>query len=210
MTRRSADTPYVRIKDSATQALLIYAQLQQVTVFQSKIPGFSSGKVIHSQPPWNAAVAFSYLELHSLSRDLEDKFRYYSDQPARGRGGSDENTRLALESVINHTESVPESAVLSAIRDLESWIRRARIVLGELELPQRLPRLPGQAEPSCPFCKRRTLRMLPLRGVVTCIMPLSICKDDEGRKAFAKMEFSAFTQDFELVWQDDVVGIPAA
>lgn len=154
-------------------------------------------------------MAFSVLGLHQLARELEMSFRQYAGQPARPRGGSDVNTRLALEAVCRLAEAVPDGAVSSAEHDLDRWHRNAKVVLGELELPQRLPRSPGQPEPSCPFCQRKTLRMLPLRGIVICIMPKASCADSEGRKPVARMEYSEFTRQFELVWQDNVVGLPA-
>jgi len=196
-----------QLKDTSSYAMRVYEQLSRTIAIQNKVPGYVAARVIYSQPPWNAAVAFSLLDLHQLARETEAVFRRYASQPVRPRGGSDKNTRLALEAVNRLSDAVPDIVVEEADRDLNSWIRKSRVVLGELELPQRLPRLPGQNEPACPFCNRRSLRMFPLKGAIVCILPL--CKDEDGRKPVARMEFSKFTQNWELVWQDSVVGIPA-
>ena len=147
--------------------------------------------------------------LHQLARDIEAKFQLHADLPVRDRGGSSANTKLALESSVRLSEAVSEPSVADALIQLDRWLRRARVILGELEFPQRLPRLPGQAEPVCPFCKHKTLRMFPLRGFIICINPSPECRDEKGRKPRATMEYSNFTCQFELVWQDNVVGLPA-
>ena len=79
------------------------------------------------------------------------------------------------------------------------------MALNETESPRRLPRIEGQKEPACPWCKNHTLRMLPLYGTIKCMNP--DCKDEEDRKPVAKLEY--FEQEFVLRWQDDIIGIPA-
>jgi hypothetical protein len=167
--------------------------------------GFT-GKVSHSQPPWNSAVAFAVMSLHQLARDIEVRLRVIAELPVRRRGGSDSNTRLALEAAASLAETASDAAVCDVVNELDRWLRQAKITMGELEFPQRLPRLPGKSEPTCPFCKHKTLRMFPLRGFIICITP--DCLDEEKRKPRAVMEYSSFTCQFELVWQDNIVGVP--
>jgi hypothetical protein len=148
------------------------------------------------------------MHLSQLSRSTEAQFRSQAGQPVRRRGGSDKNTIFALESIASFTEAVDDRVIVKALRDFTSWVNQARRVLGELELPQRLPRLPGQSEPVCPFCKQRSLRAFPLYGYIVCVLPLSLCHDAEGRKPRAQLEYSSFTKQLELVWQDSCVGLP--
>lgn len=200
-------TPLQRFAEASADCLKTSTQLQAVIALKSrKHSDGSSGKVSHSQPPWNSVVAFSFLEFHQLARSLENRFRIAAELPVRPRGGSDVNTVKALEAAAKIATKVGDTVVLEAASDLDRWLSRAKIVLGELELPQRLPRLPGKAEPACPFCHHKTLRMFPLRGVIVCITP--DCKDDKNRKPKATMEYSNFTCQFELVWQDSILGVP--
>jgi hypothetical protein len=196
-----------QLSEVAAACWAAYQQLEAIISFTSpKGDSGFSGKISHSQPPWNAAVAFSIMGLHQLARDTEAKFRLISSLPSRDRGGSSKNTQLSLEALVKLAEPASDAAVTDSMRDFDRWLRHARITLGELEFPQRLPRLPGQAEPKCPFCEFRTLRMFPLRGFIVCITP--DCKDEQGRKAKAVMEYSSFTCQWELVWQDNIVGVP--
>ena len=153
-------------------------------------------------------MAFSFFEFHQLARLIEIRFRNSAELPIRPRGSSNANTAKALQAAEKLTSKVAGTVVAEAASDLDRWLGRAMIIMGELELPQRLPRLPGKAEPSCPFCQHKTLRMFPLRGVIVCITPQEICHDEMGRKPKAAMEYSNFTCQWELVWQDNVVGVP--
>jgi hypothetical protein len=120
--------------------------------------------------------------------------------PDRLRGGSAANTRKALEAVQRLCEGADDHMALSATRTLRHWLKQALIALGEMEAPRRIPRLPGEKEPSCPWCANHTLRMLPLEGLIVCVTPK--CTDEDGRKPRARMQFSSHVGDFVLVWQD--------
>lgn len=207
--RKDPGSPRQRLADTSAECIETAGKLEAVIAIKSvhRDGGFS-GKVIYSQPPWNSAVAFAIMSLHQLARDIEMRFRIYAELPARQRGGSDGNTKLALEAAASLAEKASDAAVHDAVKELDRWLRQAKITMGELELPQRLPRLPGQSEPRCPFCKRKTLRMFPLRGFIICITPQPHCQDEEGRKPRAVMEYSSFTCQWELVWQDNIVGVP--
>jgi hypothetical protein len=200
-------TPRHRLIEVAAESFKASNQLHSVIALKLRqADNQLQGKISHSPPPWNSAAAFAFLELHQLSRELEMRFQLHAKFPVRDRGGSDENTRLALWSLTKLSEKVTDAAVLDAVIQLDKWLSKAKTVLGELEFPQRLPRLPGKQEPNCPFCKHRTLRMFPLRGFIICVTPK--CEDDKGRKPRAVMKYSNFTCNWELIWQDNVVGIP--
>ena len=207
--RKSDSTPAELLAELSERCLSTSSQLQAIISYRSPKRGDAIfSKVSHSQPPWNSAVALSFLSFHRLSRRVEDQFRVSAELPARPRGGSDVNTAKALEAAVKIAGKAGDPVIKDAIRDLDRWLREARIILKELELPQRLPRLPGKPEPVCPFCKHRSLRMFPLHGYIVCIMPFSLCHDENGKKPRAQMEYSSFTKQFELVWQDNVVGLP--
>lgn len=197
-----------RLKESAGKAVTVNSDLELV-VGVKPVQGSSGfhGKVDHSQPPWHAPVAHAVMDLHALAREMEAWLRLSQGLPKRPRGGSSGNTVAALNAVVRLSEKAADGTVRLHTRDLESWIRRARVALGETEMPKRLPRAPGAGEASCPFCRCHTLRMVPLSGEVFCISP--VCPgDDEGRKSRAQLEFSRHAGDWVLVWQDGVPGVP--
>jgi hypothetical protein len=207
--REDAGTDRVKLRKLMARAAELSFQLETAVLHKPSSVGKASfSRISHSQPPWNAAAASVIMQLSQLARSTEAQFRVEASQPVRRRGGSDKNTLLALESIASCTEAVDDHAIIKALHDFTSWSSQARRVLGELELPQRLPRLPGQSEPVCPFCKRKSLRAFPLYGYIACILPLSLCHDSEGRKPRAQLEYSSFTKQLELVWQDNGVGLP--
>lgn len=197
-----------QFSQASAKCLIAYNQLQSIIAFTTPYRGgsLSFSRISHSQPPWNSAVAFSFFEFHKLARQVEIRFRVQASLPIRDRGCSDINTRNALQAAEKITDKAGDSAVFAAIGDLDAWLRKARVVLGELEMPQRLPRLPGKKDPACPFCKHQSLRMFPLRGFICCVNP--VCKDENDRKPKARMIFSNFTKQWELSWQDGILGIP--
>jgi hypothetical protein len=197
-----------QLKDSVQQAVILSGKLEQLIAVRSQRPSERyHGKVDHSQPPWNAQVANVILDLHAKAREMEAWLRASQGLPYRPRGGSEKNTRKALENVSRLAEKAEDITVRGHIRDLEKWIRNARVALDETEMPKRLPRSPGHPEPICPWCENHTLRMLPLKGQIFCIKP--DCKDDEDRKPHARLEYSSHVSDFVIVWQDGLAGVPA-
>lgn len=195
-----------RLKDSVSHALSLNDRLEKVVAVKSRdASGGFHGKIDFSQPPWCAAVANVIMDLHAQSRDMEACLRISLKLPVRPRGGSSDNTRVALENVLRLSEGADDGSVKQNTRTLDSWGRKAKMALNETESPRRLPRIEGQKEPACPWCKNHTLRMLPLYGTIKCMNP--DCKDEEDRKPVAKLEY--FEQEFVLRWQDDIIGIPA-
>lgn len=197
-----------RLRDSAGHAVILDGKLELLIAERpSKSSGGFHGKIDFSQPPWHAPVAHSHLELHALSRKLEREMRWELVLPQRARGSSNANTRKALEAVCKLSEGTDDFMVRLVTKELEKWSRRASIALELTEVPKRLPRSPGNPEPECPFCENHTLRSRSLEGKIYCINPE--CKDSEGRKPEARMEYSAVTGNWEVIWQDNIVGLPA-
>ena len=194
-----------RLKDSVQHALRLNAQLEAVVAVKPVVPGGFHGKIDHSSPPGCVPVLMAIMDLHALCRDAEACLRIAQKLPKRARGGSSANTRIALESLLRLSEAADDHSVKENARTLDSWSRKASIVLSQTEAPRRLPRIEGQKEPKCPFCENHTLRMFPLYGIIKCLNPE--CKDDEDRKPVAKLEY--FEHEFVLRWQDSVIGVPA-
>lgn len=198
-----------RLRESVSHALSLNERLESVIAVKSRVnSGAFHGKVDHSQPPWSAAVANAVLDLHAMSRDAEGRLRASLSLPYRLRGGSSDNTGKALESLLRLSEGAGDAFVRENIRWLDGWCRKASIALNEAEVPRRLPRMEGQGEPSCPFCECRTLRMLPLHGLIRCVNPE--CRDDKDRKPNARLEYSDHAGEIVLRWQDDIIGLPVA
>ena len=196
-----------KLKDSVNHALTLNERLELVIAVKSSNPGSGfHGKIDFSQPPWCASVAHAIMDLHAQSRDAEACLRIALRLPKRQRGGSSHNTRVALENVVRLSTAASDDSVKGNTRWLDGWNRKASIALNETETPRRLPRVEGKPEPPCPFCKNRTLRMLPLKGMIKCINPE--CKDDKDRSPKAELKYSEFTKDLQLTWQDNVVGLP--
>jgi hypothetical protein len=168
------------------------------------------GKVSAAPVPWYSGAAWLIFDLHAKSRSMENELRELAGHAQRTRGGSTGNTYKALESIMAVSWSVEDEIVKECNIWLQSWCGRAYIALGLKDEPRRLPRQPGQKDPSCPFCNERTLRFWAYTGVVRCINS-ECCINPESTepvKAQARMEWSTVANDFVLVWNDNSVGVP--
>ena len=193
------------LRNEAREAFVYAQRLEMVLAVKSR--GSSEvfhGKVDHSQPPWNAAAAGLIMELHAWVRFTERLWRRSAGFPERVRGGSHLNTWKGLVALTGLSEAVDDGLVVEDRRWLTGWCRRASIALGETESLKRLPRLPGERERKCPWCKKNTLREMALDGVIFCIDMK--CRDDEDRRPRAQLEY--FRGDMVLRWQDGVIGAP--
>jgi hypothetical protein len=180
-------------------------RLEEIIAIKSK--GSSEifhGKVDHSQPPWNAPVAGLILELHAWARATERAWRLTAGLTAWKRGGSRVNTVKALESLCGLSEPLDDTLVHESRAWLTGWCKRASIVLGEAESAKRLPRVHGEKESRCPWCKHDTLRQMALAGVIFCIDPK--CMDEDGHSPRAQLEY--FRGEMVLRWQDGIIGSP--
>lgn len=196
-----------RIASSVLQAKAALTRLDALLPSQSQQGGNSSGSHPGSKPPWHPAAASLIFELRKWARQEEMDLKAHLGLPPRDRGSSDANTLLALDSVWNLGSSADGERGFETARWLERWNSRAARVLGEASEIKRLPRQPGEAERPCPFCACLTLRYWALHGVVRCVNPG--CRDQDGNRPSAKIEWSDFTRQAELVWHDGVSGLPA-
>jgi hypothetical protein len=199
-----------RLRDATGTAIDLNGQLEEIIAVPVSVVRSNGkrGRIDHSQPPWNAQVAHLVMEMHALSRFLEDGLRIHLNMSWQPRGGDDANTRFALLAIVNLGEASEDSYVFEAMREIEHWNSRALVALGKRDLPQRLPRNVGESEPRCPYCGYGTLRFWSSRAEVRCINPE--CRDETNRRPVARMEYSIIARDWVLAWGDGSVGVPVA
>lgn len=202
-------SPRENLRTEVTEALKLGGILETVIHLRATTGErqLIRSRIAHGSPPWEASVAYAVTELWSEARRLEAGLRSEHGMPVRPRGGSDRNTRLALEALRRLCEAADDYSVRYVTGRLTGWNGRASAALGITELPRRLPRVPGQAEARCPWCGYDTLRQMPREGVVFCV--LADCRDEEGRRPRGKLEWFAPSQEFVLRWQDMIIGAPA-
>lgn len=134
------------------------------------------------------------MDLHALAREIERTWRSEGRLRVKARGGSDANTRGALEALDALLLVVPGWLVADSMRQLAKWGLRAGVILGDLEQPRRLP-----GDVACPYCSMKTLRMWAGAGIVRCVNPS--CTMEDGGKAVATPEWID-GEGIRLTWQD--------
>lgn len=163
--------------------------------------------MVGSSPSWNAQAAYLVLEIRQRVRGLEEVLRDRVTGTKLPRGGSDRNTSLALDAIVELSHAVGAADVRDATGVLTRWLHQARTCLGEVEPLSRLPRLPGQPEPRCPWCQFTTLRYQPYAGVVRCVNPE--CLDDHDRRPIGHIELGPYSGEAILAWNDGSTGLEA-
>lgn len=201
----------VRVVDDVAALSGLLERLEAELPEKRKNPygGHGSGKGGH--PPltsWNTQAAMLLLEIHAGVRELETNLQYMISGSLRGRGGSDKNTGKSLANLPALCAGSDYASVMVACKQLERWVWRARMVLGDAEPFSRLPRLPGQGEPACPFCRSAgTLRVRHATGVVVCLRPT--CKDGDGNRPQGRVEVGQYSAEPLIAWADGTTGVNA-
>jgi hypothetical protein len=206
----SRDTDLDRLADSVTVTCRVNACLEELIDQPGTRHHAVAAKVTltGSSPSWHAQAAYLVLDLQRLSRVLENRLRAEVSGTELKRGGSDHNTHLALQALLALAEAASLDATRETWRALDRWCQRGRVTLGEVEPMQRLPRLPGQPEPRCPYCTFATLRYQPLSGLVRCLNPT--CLDGHERRPVARVELGPYSGSPILAWADGYTGLPGA
>lgn len=165
--------------------------------------GGTARKVAGSPAPWHAEAAVVLLDVHEGARRLEASLRRdTAGRLGQRRGGSDTNTRRALQSVVRLAEALDTDQQRHAARIVAHWVTSARQVK-DIDLTDRwepLPRLPGMLPPACDYCLTYSLRWNRRAGEVRCI--LTACRDEDGRRPVARMQIGRYSGQASLVWQD--------
>ena len=204
---------HVRITDAAAALDAIIQRAEDEIPEKKRNPhgGFGSGKGGHGPlAAWNSQAALWILEVHQGLRETEQNLAYGITGRLRDqRGGSDRNTRKILSSLPSLAAGADYAVAMDLARKLERWAFRGRLILGEIEPLARLPRLPGQPDPACPFCKSiGTLRVRHATGVVVCLKPS--CRDSDGNRPQGRIEIGAYSGEAGLAWSDGTSGVAAA
>lgn len=160
-----------------------------------------------SSAPWQGEAAACYWTIHAGARHLENECRADIGLPplSPARGGSDTNTRLALQAVAALAPTMTAHTLAAARRRVEGWDttigRLPDIDHADVWVP--VPRQPGALPPACPYCTLFTLRMTVRREIVRCFNPA--CRDGDGRAPAARMERNKVNGDGVLVFADQTV-----
>lgn len=113
--------------------------------------GGKPGKLAGSPAPWMERVANLILDVHAGVRRLESVLHYEVFASVRVRGSSDENTVGALRAIPGLCESATSETVSTTAVTVNTWARRARLILDESRQGEELwSRVPGGL--SCPSC----------------------------------------------------------
>jgi len=205
---RSSQSLHVRITESVEELAGLLSRLETEVPEKKRQPygGYGSGQGGHSPlAAWNAPAAMLVMDVHAGARDLETDLKHRLTGRLRSRGGSSGNTLKCLAGIPSLCAGVDYHDAATALKKLEIWIYRARLVLGDADPVSRLPRLPGQAEPSCPYCRGATLRFRQATGVVRCIRPG--CRDGNGQAPAARIELGDFSGTPIVAWADGSTGV---
>jgi hypothetical protein len=208
MPAPAGNSVYQRVESAATELAGLIPALQNETPHKP-----SHGYTVGGAPQgghrplasWNTPAAMLDLEIHAGIRDTEAVLQYQVAGVARPRGGADTVTQAICRHLPALAAGCDTATAQRVARQLETWCWRVRLVLGEREPWQHLPRLPGHTVPRCPWCTYMTLRYKPLSGVVKCVNPA--CVDEEGRRPAARIDFGPATGEPILTWQDSTSGL---
>jgi hypothetical protein len=206
----SASSVYTRIADAVTTLIVLIERLEAEVPEKAAHPYGSGGLTPRGGhgplSSWNTQAAMLVLEMHAGLRELEQDLKYQVSGHIRTRGGSDANTSLALEGLPGLVAGLDYAGAMIVTRKLEGWAFRARLILGDIEPFSRLPRLPGEKAPACPYCKTPdSLRYRPFSGQVRCIKPS--CRDTNGEPPAGRLEVGAYSGEASLAWADGMTGV---
>jgi hypothetical protein len=148
-----------------------------------------------SRPPWNSQAANAYYDAAPFLRGLEASMRLaVTGTPGQARGGSDGNTRAALDAISRfawtltrvhdgwpreyNDQGRPKPCRCPYCRADREVTRMVRVIqqhpaIDEAETPQRVP-FP------CPYCEIPMMRLFPRAGLVVCLRGGFACLDGDG------------------------------
>lgn len=190
-----------RLKNSTQEAWRLYCALEVMLPYKEAGRGqpISRQKLTASTIPWHGTAAGAVHDFYAEVRRLEVNVRA-SITGIRGirRGGSDGNTKMALQSIVNFSHSVDDQTVLGVLNYIDSWIRRARAVFNPDMGLHRLPRQPEEQEMRCPWCEYQTMRWQPATGIIVCINPE--CRNDQGQRPRWQADYQVAGDNLQFTW----------
>jgi hypothetical protein len=192
-----------RLKSSTDQAWKLYCALNAVIPFKEASKGqrISRQKLTASTIPWHGSAAGLVTDFYAEVRRLEVNLKA-AVTGIRGvrRGGSDGNTRMALQSIVNLSFSVDDQTVLGILGFVDRWIRQANAVFNPDLGLHRLPRTPGEKDMRCPWCEYQTMRWQPATGIIVCINPE--CTTDEGVRPRWRADYEIVGDEMLFTWNE--------
>lgn len=202
---------HTRITDAVADLAALLGKLEDEVPEKKRSPygGFGTGKGGHGPLcSWNTPAAMLVLEIHEGIREIEQNLRYHTSGVLRERGDSPGNTSKCMAGIPALAAGAPHDVVMGACRKIESWCYRAGLVLGQIDPVSRLPRLPGEKDPKCPYCQTSgTLRVRHATGIVTCLRPG--CRDSNGDRPRGKIEVGSYSHEPIIAWADGQTGVAA-
>jgi hypothetical protein len=169
-----------------------------------------------SSEPWNVQAAYAVTTIHEGVRRLDESLtRQVTGRPRRvKRGGSEQNTALAIKAIADLGESVgahrpcPHTPrhrrcccdSCRVCRIVNRWANGALLCKGLDEGVQWSP-IPG--DPPCPYCETFSLRVAERLYVIACHNPE--CSDSDGNAPLARLGPAPRTQQAAVLWNDGLV-----
>jgi hypothetical protein len=190
-----------RLKGSTNQAWKLYCALNAVIPFKEAGRGqqISRQKLTASTIPWHGAAAGLVYDFYAEVRRLEVNLKA-EVTGIRGvrRGGSDGNTRMALQSIVNFSHVVDDQTVLGVLGFVDRWIRQANAVFNPDLGLHRIPRTPGENDMRCPWCEYQTMRWQPATGIIVCINPE--CRNDSDERPRWRADYEIVGDEMRFTW----------
>lgn len=190
-----------RLKNSTNEAWKMYCALEVMLPFKEVGRGqpISRQKLTASTIPWHGSAAGLIHDLYAEVRRLEINLKAMVTgiQGVR-RGGSDGNTKMALQSVVNLCTTADDQTVLGVLGYIDGWLRRAHAVFDPDMGLHRIPRVPGGKEMRCPWCSYETMRWQPATGIIICINPE--CRNDDGVRPRWRADYEIVADEMRFTW----------
>ena len=191
-----------RLKSSTESAWRLYCALETMLPYKEVRSGqpLSRQKLTASTIPWHGAAAdlitSFYVEVRRLEVNLAAEIT-----GIRGvrRGGSDANTRKALQSIVNFSYTADDQTVRGVLGYIDRWIRRAEAVFNPDQGLHRIPREPGEQDMRCPWCEYQTMRWQPSTGIIVCVNPE--CRTDEDIRPRWQAEYTMTDEGVAFTWE---------
>lgn len=192
-----------RLKSSTEYAWRLYCALEVMLPYKEAGHGqpISRQKLTASTIPWHGTAADLIHSFYAEVRRLEVNLKAELTG-IRGvrRGGSDGNTRMALQSIINFSHTSDDQIVLGVLGFFDRWIRQAEAVFNPERGLHRLPRSPGEEEARCPWCEYQTMRWQPATGILVCIYPE--CRTVEGVRPRWIAAYELVGDEMRFTWEE--------
>lgn len=202
-----ASSLHERLNAAVSELLALLSRLESEIAHKPAARPRVGGSGGSSSPlaSWNTPVAMLLLEIYAGIRTLERDIRFMVAGVQRLRGPGSAHTEASIKELPALCAGAPYATAAAAATQLERWSYRARLVLGEAEPYSRLPRLPGESEPACPYCSMRTLRFRPYSGRIRCVNP--DCRDGNDERPAGRIEVGNLSGEPMITWSDKTIGV---